>query len=169
MGSGGNYARIADPFLEQGVKGQWYGSGSGPISIPGGQAARFNVINPVGSGKLILIHRYRIHVTTASEYVEVRVNATTNLPVTAVPATNRRVGAAAGVAQITHDAGVAMSGGVLLPYSIPVQTGGATFTEFLIYPSIILPPGFSIGTNFLNATGGPSLATSLLDWAELPA
>lgn len=166
--SDGGFARTADPFLDEGIKGQWYGSGSGPIAVAGGQSARFNVINPVGSGKLIMIHRYRIHVTTASEYVEVRVNATTNLPVAVVPSTNRRVGAPNGVAQIRHDAGLAMSGGVLLPYSIPVQTGGATFTEFLIYPSIVLPPGFSIATNFLNATGGPSQATSLLDWAEMP-
>lgn len=168
MMSAGFFARQASPFIDEGVDSRWFGSGSGPLTVAGGSAARFNVINPVGSGKLILIHRYRIHVTTSSEYVAVIVNATTNLPATVVPALNRRVGAAMGVAQIRHDAGAAMSGGTTLPYQIPIQVGATTFTEFIIHPTIVLPPGASIGTNFVNTTGGASQAVSLLDWEEIP-
>jgi hypothetical protein len=168
MGSGGNFARIANSFIDEGLSGRWFGSGSGPITVAGGQAARFNVTNPLGSGKLILIHRYRIHVTTASEYVAVIVNATTNLPATVVPSLNRRVGSPTGVAQIRHDAGVVMTGGTALPYQIPIQVGSTTFTEFIIHPTIIVPPGASIGTNFANTTGGNSQVVSLLDWEEIP-
>lgn len=168
MGNHGFFARQASPFIDEGIDGHWFGSGSGPLTVAGGSSARFNVVNPVGSGKLLLIHRYRIHVTTASEYVGVIVNATTNLPATVVPSLNRRVGAAAGVAQIRHDAGASMGGGTILPYQIPVQVGSTTFTEFIIHPTIIVPPGASIGTNFVNTTGGNSQVVSLLDWEEVP-
>lgn len=171
MGSGGGFARQADSFLDEGIKGQWYATGRGPVSVAGGglTSGRFNVVNPVGSGKLIMIHRYRVHVTTASEFIEIRVNATTNLPTFALPATNRRVGGPAGVAQIFQDTGPAMTGGIALPYQIPVATSANTFTEFLIVPTIIVPPGFSIGTNFQNTTGGASNWITLLDWKEVPA
>lgn len=169
MSTQGNFARQANSFIDEGLKGRWFGSGSGPLSVGIAQAARFNVVNPVGSGKLILIHRYRIHATTSSEYVAVMVNAALQLPVTVVPALNRLVGAPLGVAQIFHDVGLPMIGGTALPYQIPIQVGATTFTEFLIHPTIVVPPGASIGTNFVNTSGGPSLVTSLLDWEEIPA
>lgn len=154
-------------FLEQGLAGEWFATGRGPISVASMDSANLLISNPVGSGVLVQIHRFRIHVTSASEYVEIRVNPTTNLPVTVVPSSNRRIGAAAGKAIVTMDAGPAMTGGTVLPYEIPVETSGQTFTEFLIYPGITVPPGFSIGTVFENTSGGAAMVVELLDWREV--
>lgn len=168
MGSLGGFARQSDPLFDEGLRAQWFGTGSGPLDVNAGDALRFLMVNPLGSGKLIMIHRFRIHVTAASEYVQVLVNPTTNLPVTSVPAYNRYVGKPNGIAVLTLDTGIAMSGGLVLPYNIPVETGGATFTEFVIHPSIVLPPGSSIGTNYTNSTAGVSKGTTLVDWREVP-
>lgn len=168
MGSGGGFARQADPFIDEGMRGEWYSSGAGPIDVPASDTLRFLIRNPIGSGRLLMIHRYRIHVTTASEYVQVIVNPTTNLPVTTIPSPNRFLGKPSGLAVLTIDPGAAMTGGSSLTYDIPVETGGATFTEFQIYPSIVVPPGFSIGTNYSNNTAGVSKGTVILDWREVP-
>lgn len=169
MGSTGGFARQADSFIDEGLQGEWYSSGAGPIDVPAGDTLRFLIANPLGSGKLIMIHRYRIHVTTASEYVQVIVNPTTNLPVASIPSPNRYLGKPSGAATLTIDSGVPMIGGASLTYDIPVETGGATFTEFTIYPSIVVPPGFSIGTNYTNNTAGTSKGTVILDWREIAA
>ena len=169
MGVGGGFARQADPFIDEGMRGEWYSSGAGPIDVLAGDTLRFLIKNPLGSGKLLMIHRYRIHVTTASEYVQVIVNPTTNLPVAAIPSPNRYLGKPGGIAQLLIDAGLAMTGGASLTYDIPVETGGSTFTEFQIYPSIVVPPGFSIGTNYTNNTAGASKGTVILDWREVAA
>lgn len=164
---GGGTGTPDDPFLAQGLAGQWFATGRGPISVNSMDAANLLISNPVGSGVLIQIHRFRIHVTSSSEYVAIRVNPTTNLPVTVVPSSNRRIGYPAGKAIVTMDAGPLMGGGSLLPYSIPVETAGQTFTEFTIIPTITVPPGFSIGTVFENTSGGPSMVVELLDWREV--
>ena len=169
MGSGGGFARQADALIDEGVSGEWYGSGGGPLDVPPGDALRFLLLNPLGSGRKILIHRFRIHVTTASEYVQILVNPTTDLPVSVIPAYNRYVGKPNGQADLFLDTGVAMTGGLVLPYNIPVETAGATFTEFIIMPTIVLPPGSSIGTNFVNTTAGVSKGTALVDWKEIAA
>lgn len=165
----GNISRQPDdPFLVEGLRGEWFSSGRGPVDIPTMESVNLLIKNPLGSGKLVMIHRYRVHVTSASEYIDIVVNPTTTLPVTAATSANRRVGMPNGVAIVTMDVDpVAMSGGTPLPYSIPVETASQTFTEFKIYPSIILPPGFSIGTSFTNASGGVSKMVNLLDWREV--
>ena len=166
----GSFSRqLDDPFLAQGIAGQWFASGRGPLDIPTMQSVNLLIANPPGSGKLILIHRYRVHVTSAAEYITIQVNPTTTLPMTVAGSPNRRIGAPAGVAIVTMDVNaVAMGGGTLLPYEIPVETSERTFTEFLMYPAIILPPGFSIGTSFTNTSEGSSKIVNLLDWREVP-
>ena len=166
-GGSGSFVQPDDPFLYQGLQQDWYATGRGPVDVEAAESANLLISNPVGSGKLLQIHRLRGHVTTASEYVAVIVNPTTNLPATGIPSSNRYLGAPAGVADVFMDDGPAMTGGTLLSYQIPVETSAETFTEFLIYPSIIVPPGFSIGAIFTNTSAGESKVVMLLDWREV--
>lgn len=167
--SGGAFALRKDPFILEGMSKQWFSSGRGPIVIANNASMRATVENPVGSGKLIQIHRLRIFVTSSNETMILRVNPTTNLPAFVCGSPNRYVGGPAGVAVIKVDAGAAMSGGAVLPYEIPIASSDQTFTEFIVYPGITLPPGVTLGMNFLNDTGGSaSDAVILGDWREIP-
>lgn len=168
MGSSAGFVRQGDPLLLEGMAGEWFSSGRGPLDIPTMESVNLLIANPLGSGKLVMIHRYRVHVTSASEYIDIVVNPTTDLPVTVAASTNRRLGSPNGVAIVTMDVNpVPMTGGTPLPYSIPVETASQTFTEFMIFPAITLPPGFSIGTSFTNSSGGASKMVNLLDWREV--
>lgn len=164
------YARQANPFIQEGIAGLWHATGRGPLSVPNGDSLRATMENPGGSGKLLLIHRLRIFAASPNEYVHVHIGPTTNLPAFVIPSSNRRVGFPNGVAVVKCDVGVNMGGGTVLPYQIPLDSSVNTLTEFEIFPTLILPPGVTIGLDFLNDTGGgPRDAVLLADWKEVPA
>lgn len=169
MSTQGGYARQVDALLKEGLEGQWYAAGGGPQSVPNGSTSRFMIRNPVGSGRNVIVHRYRIHVTTQDEYVSIRINPTGNLPTNQVAASNRFIGMPDGVSEVFLETGTAMTGGTLVEYQIPVQTGEFTFSEFLIMPGFILPPGVTLATNMTNNSGGATQVTQLLDIKEVPA
>lgn len=163
------YARQANPFIQEGIAGLWHATGRGPLSVPNGDALRGTMENPVGSGKLLLVHRLRIFAASPNEYVHIHIGPTGNLPVFNVGAPNRRIGGPAGVAVVKIDVGANMTGGTVLPYQIPLDSSVNTLTEFEIFPTLIIPPGITIGIDFLNDTGGgPRDAVLLADWKEVP-
>lgn len=167
--TGGSFALKADSFILEGLSREWFSSGRGPVAVPLNSSMRATIENPVGSGKLVQIHRLRIFVTSSNETMVLRVNPTTNLPTFVCGSPNRFVGAAAGSAVIKVDVGPAISGGVILPYEIPIASSDQTFTEFIVYPGITLPPGVTLGMNFVNDTGGGDADAVILgDWREIP-
>lgn len=167
MSGFGAYARQVNPTIQEGIAGLWYATGRGPLSVPHTNALRATMQNPVGSGKLILIHRLRMYASTANEYVHIHINPTTDLPAFVIPSSNRRIGLPNGVAVVKCDVGPTMSGGSELPYQIPLDNSVNTLTEFEIYPTLIVPPGVTIGIDFLNESGGVSDTVLLADWKEV--
>lgn len=163
------YAQQKNPFIQEGIAGLWFATGRGPLVVPNGSALRGTMENPVGSGKLLLIHRLRVFAASPNEYVRIHIGPTTNLPAFVVPSSNRRIGSPSGVAVVKIDVGANMTGGTVLPYQIPLDSSVNTLTEFEIFPTLIIPPGVTIGIDFLNDTGGgPRDAVLLADWKEVP-
>jgi hypothetical protein len=166
----GAFALQKNSFIQEGIAGLWYATGRGPLVVPNGSALRATTENPVGSGKLLLVHRLRVFAASPNEYVHIHINPTTNLPTFVIPSSNRRIGFPNGVAVVKCDVGANMSGGTVLPYQIPLDSSVNTLTEFEIFPTLILPPGTTIGIDFVNDTGGgPRYAVLLADWKEVPA
>lgn len=168
MATSAGFARQVDSFEDQGINGEWYAAGRGPLSVPNGNALRVTIQNPVGSGRLMLIHRFRPWSSTDPEDFTVIANPTTDLPTFQVASGNRRAGAAAGSAVIRVDVGTQMTGGTTADYRVPISSGAsASFTEFIIYPTVVVPPGVMLGVNVTNPSGSTASMTALLDWREV--
>lgn len=169
MATSSGYARQVDSFEDQGINGEWYAAGRGPMSVPNSQALRVTIENPLGSGRLLLLHRFRPWSSTDPDDFGVMAGPTTNLPVFVVASGNRRVGLPAGVGVVRTDVGVPMSGGIATEYRSPIASGPGTtsYTEFIVYPTIIVPPGVTLGVNVTNPSGSTAQMTALLDWREV--
>lgn len=160
--------RILPEFFDIGLKGNYFNTGTGPVSVTGGNHFRMLGVNPGGSGVLVCLHRLRFFCSTPSEFVELRVNPVAGLPGGApLPVPSQRLGKPSSVVVVTADiSATPMSGGALNPYQIPMKIG--EMVEFEIPTTRILPPGTSIGIDYNNATGGPSNVVAIIDWFEVP-
>lgn len=160
-------SRISPDAFEFGLAGTAFNTGAGPLAVPNGSAFRLLMTNPLGSGKLMMVQRARYYTTKPNDFATVRLNATTNLPVTARTSLSQRVGKPNGVVVVTADvfAGT-MSGGATLAYQLPMIQD--TLSEFNIFPTRAIPAGNSISLESVNGSGGAATVVMLVDWYEVP-
>lgn len=147
------------------LAGRAYASGSTALAVPNGERFRFLHSNPAGSGVYVSVANI-VFQSRTNKFFTLQINPTVK-PTAALAIGNRLVGAGpAGKAQCFADvSATAMSGGVLLPYSLAATNNGRNSED--LDPPFILAPGYSIGIELHNDSGAPTDVSFVSTWVEI--
>ncbi|MFE3443507.1 hypothetical protein ACFXNW_10785 [Nocardia sp. NPDC059180] len=156
------------PLWHLTLGGKTFHNGIGPQAVANGNAFKFGITNPVGSGRNLYITRLRYYSNAFDDFLQVRINPTGNLPTTLIPSHAQKSGLPAGLAELRWSISTianGITGGTILDWSLPFTKN--TVSEFDIPSSRVLAPGFSATVQLSNNAGASTNVCAALDWCEL--